>query len=87
MISKVSISNYKSIQQLEIPLSKVNVFIGENGSGKSNILEAIGMACSAETGQLTTENLFNRGMRVAKPALTFTSLLGKNQQKKIEINF
>ncbi|MDR0864497.1 MAG: ATP-binding protein [Candidatus Symbiothrix sp.] len=86
MISKVSISNYKSIQNLEIPLANVNVFIGENGSGKSNILEAIGMACAAQNNQLTTEDLFYRGIRVAKPALTFSSFLEKKQSKEIEIS-
>jgi len=85
MISKVAISNYKSIEKLEIPLSNVNVFIGENGCGKSNILEAVGMACAAQTNQLTTEDLFNRGIRVAKPALTFNSFLNKSRQKEIEI--
>ena len=85
MISKVTILNYKSIEKLEIPLSNVNVFIGENGSGKSNILEAVGMACAAQTNQLTTEDLFNRGIRVAKPTLTINSFLNKAQHKKIEI--
>jgi len=70
---------------LEIPLSNVNVFIGENGSGKSNILEAVGMACAAQTNQLTTEDLFNRGIRVAKPTLTFNSFLNKSPKKEIEI--
>jgi AAA15 family ATPase/GTPase len=84
MVSKISIANYKSIQNLDFPLSRVNVFIGENGSGKSNILEAIAMACAAQMNQLTTEDFFNRGIRVAKPALTFNSFLDKNKymQKK-----
>ncbi|MCL2651206.1 MAG: AAA family ATPase [Candidatus Azobacteroides sp.] len=86
MISKVAISNYKSIEKLEIPLSNVNVFIGENGSGKSNILEAVGMACAAQTNQLTTEDLFNRGVRVAKPTLTFNSFINKSLQKEIRIS-
>ena len=86
MISKITISNYKSIEKLKIPLTNVNVFIGENGSGKSNILEAVGMACAAQTNQLTTEDLFNRGIRVAKPTLTFNSFLNKSQQKEVEIS-
>ncbi len=41
MIKKLSISNYKSIQHLEIDTRRVNIFIGEHNSGKSNILEAL----------------------------------------------
>ena len=41
MVSKVSIKNFKSVVDLELELGKVNVFIGENGCGKTNILEAI----------------------------------------------
>ena len=41
-IKKVDIQNYKSIQDLEFfPSPKLNVFIGENSVGKSNILDAI----------------------------------------------
>jgi AAA15 family ATPase/GTPase len=88
MIANISISNYKSIQKIELPLSKVNVFIGENGSGKSNILEAIGMACSAQSqpNAIKTDDLWSKGIRVAKPALTFNSFIGKTQKERIEID-
>ena len=39
MISEISIKNFKSIEDLSLPLGRVTVLIGENGSGKSNILE------------------------------------------------
>lgn len=41
MIPYVEISNYKSVKHLKINARKVNVFIGEPNSGKSNILEAL----------------------------------------------
>jgi len=41
MIHKIKISNFKSINELELELGRVNVLIGENGCGKTNILEAI----------------------------------------------
>lgn len=44
MFTEVQIENYKSIQSLKIGLGRVNVFIGENGCGKSNVLEAIALA-------------------------------------------
>jgi len=43
MIKKVRIRNFKSIKDLEFKPAKINVFIGEPNTGKSNILEAIGL--------------------------------------------
>ena len=41
-ITRIQIQNYKSIKDIDIQLSdKVNVFIGENSVGKSNIFAAI----------------------------------------------
>jgi AAA15 family ATPase/GTPase len=37
--NRVHIKNFKSIVDLPLDLAPINVFIGENGSGKSNILE------------------------------------------------
>jgi predicted ATP-dependent endonuclease of OLD family len=44
----------------------VTVLIGENGSGKSNILEAIAFAAGAAANKLDNEYLANRGIRVAE---------------------
>lgn len=41
MIKHLSISNFKSIRELSIDTRRVNVFIGENNSGKSNLIEAL----------------------------------------------
>ena len=43
MIQQVTIENFKSIRQLSFACSRVNVFVGEPGAGKSNLLEALGM--------------------------------------------
>ena len=43
MITKLSIANFKSIRQLDIDCKKVNLFIGEPNTGKSNILEALAL--------------------------------------------
>lgn len=43
MISRVTIANYKSVEQADFEARRVNVFIGEPNSGKSNLLEAIGV--------------------------------------------
>ena len=43
MIKRLSIKNFKSIKDLEIECKKINLFIGEPNTGKSNILEALGL--------------------------------------------
>ena len=43
MITKLAISNFKSVRQLEVECKKVNLFIGEPNTGKSSILEALGL--------------------------------------------
>ena len=43
MIEKLQIKNFKSIESLELDCRRVNVFIGEPNTGKSNILEALGL--------------------------------------------
>ncbi len=41
MLQEITIKNFKSIADDTIELGRVNVFIGENGCGKSNIFEAL----------------------------------------------
>jgi predicted ATPase len=69
MITELKIENYKSIQDLTLDVGRVNVFIGENGCGKSNILEAITFAAAAEANKLDNEFLVSRGIRVTEPKL------------------
>ena len=64
MIRKVRVNNYKSIPDLVLDLGRVTVLIGANGSGKSNILEAISLASAAAQNKLDNEFLISRGIRV-----------------------
>lgn len=66
-ITKVHIKNFKSIVDLSLDLGSVNVFIGENGSGKSNILEAFAFMAAAADHKLDNEFLASRGIRVTEP--------------------
>jgi AAA15 family ATPase/GTPase len=63
MIEKIKISNFKSIEELELDLGRVNVLIGENGCGKTNILEAIGFGSLGIKRKLDYELLFARRIR------------------------
>jgi predicted ATPase len=66
MIRKVRILNYKSIPSLDLELGRVTAVIGANGSGKSNILEAITLASAAAQNKLDNEFLASRGVRVTE---------------------
>lgn len=69
MLSKIIIESFKSLEQVEVELGLVNVFVGANGSGKSNLLEAVGvMACAAD-GKVDDHMLLNRGVRPGVPEL------------------
>ncbi|HFA49692.1 MAG TPA: hypothetical protein ENJ95_11840 [Bacteroidetes bacterium] len=43
MINNLEISHFKSIKQLQMDCKRVNIFIGEPNTGKTNILEAISL--------------------------------------------
>ena len=44
MIQNLEIYNYKSINELRLNCSRLNVLIGEPNTGKSNILEALDLS-------------------------------------------
>ncbi len=85
MFTSVTIKNYKSIKEITLDLGKVNVLIGENGAGKSNILEAIALAGAAEADKLDSEFLFSRGIRAAEIS-NMTCHFSKNY-KTVDIIF
>lgn len=43
MIKSLVIRNFKSIKYLQLNCKRINIFIGEPNTGKSNILESLGM--------------------------------------------
>lgn len=44
-LKRVQIRNYKSIEFCDVKLEPLTVFIGKNGCGKSNFLDALGFLC------------------------------------------
>ncbi|MEG4529058.1 AAA family ATPase [Microcoleus sp. D2_18a_D3] len=85
MIGEVRIENYKSIQKLKLELGRVTVLIGENGCGKSNILEAIALASAAANYKLDNEFLAARGIRVTEPQFMRSAFEKENLVKNIKI--
>ncbi len=87
MLQEITIKNFKSIAEDTIELGRVNVFIGENGCGKSNILEAVGFASAALLNREVNKSiLIEKGIRIAKPSLMINSFKGKKQNINIDIN-
>lgn len=80
MIEKISIENYKSLQSLQMDLGRVNVLIGANGCGKTNILEAIAIGGAVAPDILKSEFIVNRGVRWTD-FKAMISRFDKNDQK------
>ncbi len=69
MIEKLTIQSFKSLESVEIDLGQVNVFVGANGSGKSNLLEGTGVLSAAAEGKVNDQSLLQRGVRPGVPSL------------------
>ena len=63
MITKLTVESFKTLEKVEIELGRVNVFVGANGSGKSNLLEAVGVLSAAADGKVDDQVLLQRGVR------------------------
>lgn len=83
MIKKIQIANYKSIDKLKFELGRINVLIGENGAGKSNVLEAIVLAGAAAAGKLDNEFLTSRGIRVTRSEYMRPAFPGFNSLESV----
>ncbi len=84
MIRSFRIQHFKSILDHEIELGRVNVFIGENGSGKTNILEALAYAAAIGEFRTSYEELFAKGVRVASAAMTASSFAGRTSRAVVK---
>ncbi len=61
ILKKLSILNYKNIQEATLELSpKFNCFIGNNGAGKTNVLDAVYFLSFCHSAQTTQDSLVIR---------------------------
>ena len=86
MIKSVQIKNFKSVVDLSLDLGTFNVLIGENGCGKSNILEAIAFGGAASADKLDFEFFGSRGIRATNPEFMFSAFSNGKKQKSIVIS-
>lgn len=68
-LKRICIGNFKSLYDTSFEPGKINVFIGANGSGKSTVLEAIGLLSAAMTDRVDATSLQRRGVRLSVPTL------------------
>jgi len=87
MIKSIQIKNFKSITDLKLDLGTFNILIGENGCGKSNILEAMAFGAAASADKLDYEFLGSRGIRVTNPEFMISAFSNGRKKKSIEINY
>ncbi len=86
MIKSIQIKNFKSVVDLTLDLGTFNVLIGENGCGKSNILEAIAFSAAASNDKLDYEYFGNRGIRATNPEFMYSAFRNDKKRKSININ-
>ena len=59
-LKSLSLVNFKNYKQVEIPLNeKINCFVGENGTGKTNLLDAVHYLalCKSNLNPVDTQNI------------------------------
>jgi predicted ATPase len=86
MIRSIHIEGFKSISKQKVELGRVNCFIGANGAGKSNLLEAIGILGAAAGGGVDTEGIMRRGVRAGLPRLYKTTFRGEQIRPDITLS-
>ncbi len=82
MFRKLNIQNFKTLAAFAIELGSANVIIGANGSGKTNILEAIAMGSASAGGKLDSDSLSQR-IRVTRPEFMRSAFDGATQKEII----
>jgi len=56
-LREISIAGYKSIRDARVELRDINILIGANGAGKSNLVSAFGLLHDLVEGQLGIHGL------------------------------
>lgn len=69
MLRRLKIRKFKSIRDADIEFGGVNLFIGANGAGKSNVLEAVGIASAMVGRGITNNDFMRKGIRLTPSAL------------------
>lgn len=61
-IAELRVAGYRSIRNIRMPLKRINVLVGPNGCGKSNLYQSMFLLAAAATGQLARALAAEGGM-------------------------
>ncbi|MGG7567871.1 AAA family ATPase [Rhodovulum sp. DZ06] len=85
MLQELKIERFKSVREETLSLGRVNLFIGGNGSGKSNLLEAIGLASACLGRGLGDSDIGAKGLRITPPELMKSSFKNEELPKTLKL--
>lgn len=85
IIKEVEIKGFKSIKEQILDLGQLNVFIGTNGAGKSNFLEALAMLSASAEGGIDYKKLSSKGARLSSPEIFRSSFRNVSRKKYFEL--
>ncbi len=84
-LASLEVHDFKSLKAVDLELGQVNVFVGANGSGKSCLLEAIGILGACAAGVVDDQALLRRGVRPGVPELYKSSYANEKLAPKISL--
>ena len=85
MVKRLTVDRFKSIRTATLELGRINLLIGGNGAGKSNILEAIGVISAAAYRGLGDSDLAIKGVRITPPALMKSAFKNYELPKTLQL--
>ncbi|HEY0867095.1 MAG TPA: AAA family ATPase [Fimbriimonas sp.] len=62
-VTELRVEGYRSIRELTLPLKRVNVIVGPNGCGKSNLYQSVALLRAAAEGRLSRTLAAEGGMQ------------------------
>jgi predicted ATPase len=87
VLRNLTIHGFKSIRkETKIDFGRVNLFIGGNGVGKSNILEALGMLSACFGADITANQLQKKGVRLSVPTLFKSAFKNSDLRINFDLN-
>lgn len=89
-IKEIKISNYRNFKNASIPFHEgINVIIGHNNTGKSNLLRAIGLVLGYSDGhRLSTSDLFYETdvtmLKLQSPRILISLILHRSEGEALD---
>jgi hypothetical protein len=86
MLDSLDITRFKSVRTQQLSFGRINLFIGGNGSGKSNLLEAIGLTSACLGRGLGDSDIVAKGLRLTPPELMKSSFKNEVLPRTLELS-